>query len=68
LNPIATDANTLRVGAGFINDKAVTADPVDPVTGRFLTPDADTTSATRPWQGSTTTNCWTSTRSPVTAG
>jgi Ca2+-binding RTX toxin-like protein len=50
-NPITTDANTLRVGAGFIDDKAPTADPVDPVTGRFLVADADTTLGNTPLAG-----------------
>jgi Ca2+-binding RTX toxin-like protein len=35
--------NALTSGAAFINDKAVTADPVNPMTGAFLPADSDTT-------------------------
>ena len=41
-DPISGKVYTaLTTGGGFIDDKAFTADPVDPATGQFLLPDAD---------------------------
>ena len=47
--PVATSGTlngvgykALTTGGGFIDDKAPTADPVDPATGAWLLPDADT--------------------------
>ncbi|AWN42710.1 peroxidase family protein [Methylobacterium durans] len=40
IHPITTDG-ALRIGHAFINDVAASANPVDPQTGLFLTPDSD---------------------------